>query len=93
MQQIELGLGDKFGFVIQKIFNVIAGFSISFLVSWKLSLIVLCVEPLTLFLIFYFTKVLKDASKISKKAYQKAGGIVEEMLNNIQTIYSFVFRF
>ena len=90
LQQIELGLGDKFGFVIQKIFNVITGVTISFLVSWKLSLIVLTVAPLTLFLIFYFTKVLKNASKISKKSYQKAGGIAEEMLYNIQTIYSFV---
>ena len=90
LQQIELGLGDKFGFVIQKIFNVITGVTISFIVSWKLSLIVLTVAPLTLFLIFYFTKVLKNASKISKKAYQKAGGIAEEMLYNIQTIYSFL---
>ena len=90
LQQIELGLGDKFGFVIQKIFNVITGFIVSFLVSWKLSLIVLTVAPLTLFLIFYFTSVIKEASKISKKAYQKAGGIAEEMLYNIQTIYSFL---
>ena len=90
LQQIELGLGDKFGFVIQKIFNVITGFTISFLVNWKLSLIVLTVAPLTLFLIFYFTSVVKNASKISKKAYQKAGGIAEEMLYNIQTIYSFL---
>ena len=90
LQQIELGLGDKFGFVIQKIFNVITGFTISFLVNWKLSLIVLTVAPLTLFLIFYFTSVVKNASIISKKAYQKAGGIAEEMLYNIQTIYSFL---
>ena len=90
LQQIELGLGDKFGFVIQKIFNVIAGAAISFLVSWKLSLIVLTVAPLTLFCIFYFTSVLKKASRTSKKAYQNAGGIAEEMLYNIQTIYSFV---
>ena len=90
LQQIELGLGDKFGFVIQKIFNVITGFTISFLVNWKLSLIVLTVAPLTLFLIFYFTSVVKNASIISKKAYQKAGGIAEEMLYNIQIIYSFL---
>ena len=90
LQQIELGLGDKFGFVIQKIFNVVTGITISFLVNWKLSLIVLSVAPLTLFLIFYFTRVVKKASKISKKAYQKAGGIAEEMLYNIQTIYSFL---
>ena len=90
LQQIELGLGDKFGFVIQKIFNALTGMTISFLVNTKLSLIVLSVAPLTLFLIFYFTSVVKNASKISKKAYQKAGGIAEEMIYNIQTIYSFL---
>ena len=41
LEQIELGLGEKFGFVIQKIFTVISGIAISFIVNWKLSLIVL----------------------------------------------------
>ena len=89
LEHIELGLGDKFGFVIQKIFTVISGITISFIVNWKLSLIVLIVAPLTLFLIFYFTASLKKSSKIIKKAYEKAGGIAEEVLYNIQTIYSF----
>ena len=71
LQQIELGLGDKFGFVIQKIFKVIAGAAISFLISWKLSLIVLTVAHLTLFCIFYFTSVLKKASHTSKKSISK----------------------
>ena len=47
--------------------------------------------PLTLFCIFYFTSVLKKASHTSKKAYQNSGGIAEEMLYNIQTIFSFVY--
>ena len=89
LEQIELGLGDKFGFVIQKIFTVISGIGISFIVNWKLSLIVLTVAPLTLFLIFYFTSSLKKSSRITKKAYEKAGGIAEEILYNIQTICSF----
>ena len=89
LQQIELGLGDKFGFVIQKIFTVISGIAISFLVSYKLSLIVLTVAPLTLFLIFFSTYNLKKASLVSKKAYEKAGGIAEEILYNIQTVCSF----
>ena len=89
LEQIELGLGDKFGFVIQKIFTVISGIAISFIVNWKLSLIVLTIAPLTLFLIFYFTVSLKKSSKITKQSYEKAGGIAEEILYNIQTICSF----
>ena len=90
LEQIELGLGDKFGFIIQKIFNVFTGITISFIICWKLSLIILTVAPLTLFSIIYFTKISKNASKISKKEYEQAGGIAEEMLYNIETIYSFV---
>ena len=90
LEQIELGLGDKFGFIVQKFFNIIVGVTISFLLSWKLSLVILTVAPLTIYLIIYFTKVSKNASKISKEAYQRAGGKAEEMLYNIQTIFSFV---
>ena len=71
LEQIELGLGEKFGFVIQKIFTVISGIAISFIVNWKLSLIVLTVAPLTIFLIFYFTSSLKKSSKIKKMLMKK----------------------
>ena len=90
LEQIELGLGEKFGFIFQKFFHIIVGISISLLISWKLSLIILSVFPLTIFLIIYFTEISKNASIISKRAYQKAGGIAEEMLYNIETIYSFM---
>ena len=54
LEQIELGLGDKFGYIIQMCFTVITGITISFIISLRLSLIVLTVSPLTLFLIFFF---------------------------------------
>ena len=90
LEQIELGLGDKFGFIIQKIFNILNAIFISLIICWKLSFIILAVAPLTLISIIYFTKITKNASNISKKAYERAGGIAEEMLYNIETIYSFV---
>ena len=90
LEQIELGLGDKFGFIIQKIFNILTAIFISLIICWKLSFIILAVAPLTLISIIYFTKITKNASNISKKAYERAGGIAEEMLYNIETIYSFV---
>ena len=89
LEQIELGLGDKFGYIIQMCFTVITGITISFIISLRLSLIVLTVSPLTLFLIFFFTYNIKKASQISKRAYQRAGGIAEEILYNIQTVCSF----
>jgi len=89
LEQIELGLGDKFGYIIQMCFTVLTGVTISFLVSYKLSFVVLTVAPVTLFLIFYFTYNLKKASRISKNAYSRAGGIAEEILYNIQTVCSF----
>ena len=89
LEQIELGLGDKFGYIIQMCFTVLTGIIISFVVSYKLSLVILTVAPLTLFLIFFFAYNLKKASQTSKKAYEKAGGIAEEILYNIQTVCSF----
>ena len=73
IENIECGLGDKFGFVIQKIFTVISGLVISFLVNFKLSLIIFTLSPITIFLIFYFTSTLKKSAKIVKSAYEKAG--------------------
>ena len=90
LEQIELGLGDKFGFIIQKIFNILTAIFISLIICWKLSFIILAVAPLTLISIIYFTKITKNSSNSSKKAYERAGGIAEEMLYNIETIYSFV---
>ena len=73
----------------QKIFNIIVALGISIMISWKLSIIILSVAPLTLFLSFYFTKVSKRTSKLSKEAYDKAGAIAEEIFYNIETIFSF----
>ena len=89
LEIIELGLGDKFGFVIQKFVTVITGIIVSFLVSWRLSLVILTLAPVTLFFIFCFTSTIKNASIISRAAYEKAGGTAEEMIYNIQTIFSF----
>ena len=74
LEQIELGLGEKFGFVIQKIFTVISGIALSFIVNWILSLIVLSVAPLTIFLIFCFTASLKKKCENDKRGLRKGRG-------------------
>jgi ABC-type multidrug transport system fused ATPase/permease subunit len=64
-------LGEKFGYVIQRIFTVITDIALSLIVNWALSLIVLSVAPLTIFLIFFFTSSLKKNAKETKDAYEK----------------------
>ena len=46
-------------------------------------------SPLTLFLIFFSIYNIKKPSLVSKKEYEKADGIAEEILYNIQTVCSF----
>ena len=42
LEQIELGLGDKFAQILQMVSQMIAGLIIAFTSSWKLTLVILC---------------------------------------------------
>ena len=81
LEQIENGLGDRFSQIILMCAEIIAGFTIGFITSWKLTLII-C----TSFISDYFSKklVLK-----SKDLDDVAGGVAEELLYNIKTVTSF----
>ena len=90
LDQIELGVGPRFGQLIFMISNLISGFIFGFISSWKLSLVLLCCFP---FIILGFLIILLCMNKeiiLSRKTYEKAGGIAEEILYNIKTVSSFV---
>ncbi len=89
LEQIELGVGDKFGLVIQMVTQVIAGLIVAFTTSWKLTLIMLCVSPAILACICFLVTALKKTIVLARKTYEIAGGIAEEMLYNIKTVASF----
>ena len=89
LEQIELGLGEKFGLIIQMTSQLISGLVIAFTSSWKLTLVMLCVAPAILICIIYLVTSMKKAIILSRKTYEYAGGIAEEMLYNIKTVASF----
>ena len=89
MEQVEMGVGDKVGTVIQSVSQCIVGFVIAFICSWKLTLIMLCVAPLILIDMGFLVTSMKTGIVMSRKTYEKAGGIAEEMLYNIKTVASF----
>ena len=90
LDQIEMGVGARFGQLILLVSNLISGFVVGFISSWKLSLVLLCCFP---FIIIGFLIILLCMNKeilLSRRTYEKAGGIAEEILYNIKTVTSFV---
>jgi ATP-binding cassette subfamily B (MDR/TAP) protein 1 len=89
LEQIELGVGEKFGTLIECASTFITGLIIAFFASWKLTLIILCVSPFLAGCIIYMVTSMRKSLFLSRKAYETAGGVAEEVLYNIKTVVSF----
>ena len=90
LEGIEPGIGERLGTIILRFIEIISGYVIGFSTSWKLTLILsACCLP---FIIggFFLMRYRIEREKVkSIKMQEKAGGIAEELLNNIKTIASF----
>ena len=90
LEQVEMGLGIKIGELFVMIATLISGLVVSFTTSWQLTLVMLCVAPFLVICIVLLINSLKVIIVLSRKTYEHAGGIAEEMLYNIKTVASFV---
>ena len=68
---------------------IISGLIIAFYKSWLLTLVMLSASPLIFVSVLFLLVALKRAMIGSRKSYEKAGGIAEEVLYNIKTVASF----
>ena len=89
LEQIELGVGEKFGTLIESGSTFITGLIISFFASWKITLVILCVAPFLAICMIYMVTSTRQILFLSRKAYETAGGVAEEVLYNIKTVVSF----
>lgn len=89
LEQIELGVGERFGQILQAMAQLISGFAIAFSSSWRLTLAMLSVCPLIVIDMIILVTSLKKGIILSRKTFEKAGGIAEELLYNIKTVASF----
>ena len=88
-EQIALGVGEKFGLLLQAISQIICGIIIAFYKSWKLTLVMLAISPTIFACVIALVCLIRKPVIGSRKTYEKAGGAAEEMLYNIKTIASF----
>ena len=88
-EQIAMGVGEKFGLLLQAISQIICGIAIAFYKSWKLTLVMLAISPTIFACVLLLVFLIKKPVIGSRKTYEKAGGAAEEMLYNVKTIASF----
>ncbi len=89
IEQITLGVGEKFGLVITLSAQLVVGLVFAFYTSWVLPLVMLSVTPCILAAVIYLVTALKKTMVGSRKSFEKAGGVAEEVLYNIKTVTSF----
>ena len=89
LEQVEMGIGEKFGQIITMVSQCILSFVFAFITSWKLALVMLSIAPLLFVNMYILVVSLKTGIIMGRKTWEKAGGIAEEMLYNIKTVASF----
>ena len=89
LEQVEAGIGEKIGQVIQMFSQCICAFIIAFITSWKLTLVMICVAPFIIVDVLILVTSLRTGIIMGRKTWEKAGGLAEEMLYNIKTVASF----
>ncbi|KAI9102925.1 hypothetical protein K1719_023364 [Acacia pycnantha] len=103
--QIQDVMGEKMAHFIHHIFTFICGYTVGFLRSWKVSLVVLSVTPLTLFSGLAYKAVyggltakeevlfVHSAFNVmlgTQASYREAGSIAEQAIRSIRTVFAFV---
>ncbi|XP_076901187.1 ABC transporter B family member 19-like [Bidens hawaiensis] len=88
--QIQEVMGDKMTHFIYHIFTFICGYTVGFLKSWKVSLAVFAVTPLTMLCGVAYKAVYVGLATKEVNSYKKAGSIAEQAISSIRTVFSFV---
>ena len=89
LDQVQLGLGDRFSQIILMIAEILSGFTVGFMTSWKLTLIICSAFPIIVASVLVSNHFTEKLILKSKELNEKSGGISEELLYNIKTVTSF----
>ncbi|PIN09562.1 Multidrug/pheromone exporter, ABC superfamily [Handroanthus impetiginosus] len=88
--QIQEVMAEKMAHFVHHIFTFICGYIVGFLRSWKVSLAVFAVTPLTMFCGIAYKAIYGGLTAKEEGAYRKAGSIAEQAIRFIRTVISFV---
>ncbi|ORX65020.1 P-glyco protein [Basidiobolus meristosporus CBS 931.73] len=86
---IQEGISQKVGLVIQNITTFIGGFVLAFVKGWKMALVLLSALPLLAAVGALMTRFVTQNTSGGQGAYASAGGVADEVLSSIKTVYAF----
>ena len=89
LEQVEMGIGEKFGQILTMLSQCIISFIFAFITSWKITLVMLTIAPFIIADVLVLVNALRTGIIMGRKTWEKAGGLAEEMLYNIKTVASF----
>ncbi|KAL0319470.1 UNVERIFIED_CONTAM: ABC transporter B family member 19 [Sesamum angustifolium] len=88
--QIQEVMAEKMAHFVHHIFTFICGYVVGFLKSWKVSLAVLAVTPLTMGCGIAYKAIYGGLTAKEEGSYRRAGSIAEQAISSIRTVISFV---
>nr|XP_027123328.1 ABC transporter B family member 19-like [Coffea arabica] len=88
--QIQEVMGEKMAHFVHHIFTFICGYTVGFLRSWKISLAIFAVTPLTMFCGIAYKAIYGGLAAKEEDSYRRAGSIAEQAISSIRTVFSFV---
>lgn len=87
---VQDAISEKVGNFFHFISRFVAGFAVGFSTVWQLSLVTLAIVPLIALAGGLYAFAVTGLMSRSRQAYIKAGGIAEEVIGNLRTVYAFV---
>ena len=89
LEQIEMGTGIKVGLVLAAIIQLAMGYIFGFFSCWKVTLVMASMLPVIIMIYFILSRCISKGIILSRKMWEYAGGIAEELIYNIKTVASF----
>ncbi|CAJ0931784.1 unnamed protein product, partial [Mesorhabditis belari] len=89
VDRIKDGIGDKLGAMCAYSAQFIGGITTAFVLSWKMTLIMMCFTPLFLTPMIMAGRFIKRTIPQELRAYGKAGAVAEEVVSGIRTVAAF----
>ena len=86
---IQGGMGEKLALGVQYAVTFIAGLTVGFSTSWKLTLVIMACVPLLVFIVVFIKVAITSAEKQGADAYARAGDAATETFSLIRTVCAF----
>ena len=87
--QIQAGIGQKYGMILYSFFMCFSGFVVGFYKGWTLAFAMLAIAPIMFIGMGTFAAVMQNKSVVSMRAYAQSAGYAEQALSAIRIVVSF----